>query len=132
VIRSIGAEAARRVHLVTDIPIRSVRDFIRTGRTSKERWDAYVKGADRLATEEMATLGLAKVIPLTRDGRLRSGIGMLKRICGGCGRFLAGRNGGGAQRLVRWQCYGGSGESSREDSDLRYQCAGAARGIICG
>lgn len=90
VIRSLGPDAARRVHAITGIPIRSIRDFTRMGRTSRKRWVAYIDAAERIATEDHVRSGVATPLSPTQDGRLRS-VTLQKRTCIGCGKALAGR-----------------------------------------
>lgn len=88
--RERGEEIAL-INKLTGFPVRSVRDYLRTGRTSRKRWESYTAAADELAREGIRKADPWRPLPTTLEARLYLCLRVAGRPCKGCGKRLAGR-----------------------------------------
>jgi hypothetical protein len=95
-----------RVSTETGIPKSSVRRFVQTGRTSRERWDRYFEAVVETATRDLASLGRA--LPTSDEARLHLYEKMARR-CVGCGSLSSeAANGNGARHAGATLAHPGS------------------------
>jgi hypothetical protein len=119
----LRAARVKRISDLTGFPIRTVRRFFSSGRTSRERWTRYMGAATEIATEDLVSWD--KALPREDEARWRLYVrehegrrrclcgrplqGRQRRWCPRC-RLLSGRR--RTQRMIKSPLDQTSGETS--------------------